>query len=139
MVAFRDLSKKERDGIMDTSIAGHVRPEAVLTAVSRHFKIHMSNLLGPRRDSHCAYPRHIVMHLLREHTNLSWPKMGKLLGRNHSTCISGARKIGRLRAKDPGCQETLAEILTQLNLQEALNASTSMSPTIIVIRVTPRA
>ena len=41
------------------------------------------------------------MYLAREHTGLSYPELGRVFRRDHSTVLSAVRKVERLLESDP--------------------------------------
>lgn len=78
---------------------------AIARLVSEHFGVPMSDLTSQRREASIVRARHVVMYLARQHTGLSYPRIGSRLGgRDHTTIMHGARKIEQELATD----ETLA-------------------------------
>ncbi len=72
-----------------------VTASQVIDAVSRFYNISVDELRGPGRQRDIVRPRQMVMFLLREETNLSYPKIGRELGgRDHTTVIHAVEKIG---------------------------------------------
>jgi len=71
-------------------------PEAVLTAVCRHFNLSRQLLSGRDRDRQLTYARQIAMYLLREETHRPLTEIGRLLGgRDHATILHGCSKISK--------------------------------------------
>lgn len=48
-----------------------------------------------------AEPRHVAYYVLRNVAGISWPHIGRIFGRDHSTVIHGARRATKLMAADP--------------------------------------
>lgn len=68
--------------------------ELIQLEVCRYFGISKQDLIGASRSKNIAYPRQVAMHLSRELTNESLPKIGKAFGgRDHSTVMHATRKI----------------------------------------------
>ena len=68
--------------------------DEVLKAVVEYYKVDKGAMLSPARDRAIAYPRQVAMHLMREETDASLPKIGIFLGdRDHSTVMHGYQKI----------------------------------------------
>ena len=62
----------------------------------------VEELRGPSRYRLVALARHELMGWLRRNVpGLSYPDIGRLLDRDHTTVISGVRKAGALAARDP--------------------------------------
>jgi chromosomal replication initiator protein len=71
-------------------------PEAILTAVSRHFSFSRQLLTGRDRARELTYARQIAMYLLREDARRPLAEIGRLLGgRDHATVLHGCTKITR--------------------------------------------
>lgn len=75
----------------------YVKPREVISAVSSHFNIKVSELLGQRRLKNIALARQVLMYLLRNDLKLPLEEIGRILGgRDHSTVIHGVEKITSL-------------------------------------------
>lgn len=91
--------------------------ERISRTVCEHFGVERSDLFSRRRSRHIATPRQVAMYLCRRHLGTSFPRLGELFGRDHSTVVHavGATEA-RLRC-DSGLQETIARIERALGLQ----------------------
>ena len=84
-------------------------PQTVLDTVCRHFHMTADQLTGPSRSRDITYARHIAMYLLRPHHPLA--EIGRLLGnRDHSTVLSGCRRIEKEQASLDQTRADLADI-----------------------------
>lgn len=64
--------------------------------ICNYFDITEKELDSPKRTRKIAYPRQIAMYLIREHTDLSLPKIGEIFGnRDHSTVVHACDKLTR--------------------------------------------
>jgi chromosomal replication initiation ATPase DnaA len=63
------------------------------TGVSKH------DLLSNRRDPNLVFARHAVIYWVCRRTNMSLPQIGRMLGRDHTTCLHGKRVYIEKRAK----------------------------------------
>jgi len=91
-------------------------PQTVLDTVCRHFHMTTDQLTGPSRSRDITYARHIAMYLLRPHHPLA--EIGRILGnRDHSTVLSGCRRIDKEQASLDQTRHDLADI--QASLQTA--------------------
>lgn len=83
----------------------------IIETVGAYFKIESKDLLSPRRDRILVWPRQIVMYLLRHEMNLSYPIIGRELGKkDHTTIMHGVGKI----EKEIGINEDLKKELTMI-------------------------
>lgn len=107
IIAYRELSKKE---VVDLTLVEQVtrdlfpdrayRPISVSTIqreVCRFYTVSHSDLIGSKRSQSIVYPRQVAMHLSRELTDLSLPKIGdEFGGRDHTTVMHATAKIQKL-------------------------------------------
>lgn len=88
-------------------------PQTVLDTVCQHFNLTPDQLTGPSRSRDVTYARHIAMYLLRQHQPLA--EIGRLLGnRDHSTVLSGCRRIEQEQASLDQTRNDLASIQASL-------------------------
>lgn len=75
--------------------------ETILQSVANFYNIKISDLKGQRRLKQLVRPRHVAMYLVRRHTELSFPEIGRLFGnRDHATVQHACKKITSLLGKD---------------------------------------
>jgi chromosomal replication initiator protein len=71
-----------------------VSPSRILNIVASFYEINQKYLLEPTRKKEYVKPRQILMYLLRELANLSYPAIGeKIGGRDHTTVMYACEKI----------------------------------------------
>lgn len=71
-----------------------VAPQEVVKAVASHFNLNVSQIKGKRRDKNIAFPRQVLMYLLRTESDLPLMEIGRVLGgRDHTTILHGVKKI----------------------------------------------
>jgi chromosomal replication initiator protein len=76
--------------------------EAIQQAVSKHFEVARSKLIGFDRHKAPALARHVAFYLCRRLTPLSYPEIGRrFCGRHHTTVMFGVRRVDKLIRKDP--------------------------------------
>jgi chromosomal replication initiator protein len=69
--------------------------------VTTYFDITIDELLGKSREQRLAFPRQIVMYLLRHEAKCSFPAIGDHIGgRDHTTAMHACSKIAELLKKD---------------------------------------
>lgn len=91
-------------------------PEAVLQAVVDIFKVSIEDLKGSSRRREISLARQVAMYLMRQHTDLSLPKVGEILGgKDHTTIMYGCEKISQLKSKDSDMAQTLRKLSDRIN------------------------
>lgn len=101
-----------------------ITPEAILQAVSDNFNVPIEDLKGNSRRREISFARQIGMYLMRQHTDLSLPRIGEVFGgKDHTTVIYSCDKIAQLQKKDANISQALRQLGDRLNV-----ASRSRSP-----------
>ncbi len=100
--------------------AAPVSPDAVLSQVTRHFNLRISDLRARARTPRVTAPRQIAMYLLRRHCDLSYPEIGQRLRRHHTTALYAFRKLEQQRHENASLHATLD--LLEKELLERLEA-----------------
>lgn len=87
----------------------------VLSIISDFYQITHSDLIGPNRNLKYVIPRQICMYILKNYYDLTYSKIGKILGkRDHSTIMSGANKIDNDMKVDSQLKSAIDAILSKL-------------------------
>lgn len=83
----------------------------LIRAVLEKFpEITKEELLGNRRNKMFSFPRQIMFYLAAQNTGYSLPRIGALLGRDHTTIMYAADKIREQRKQDPDLDFLITEI-----------------------------
>ncbi|MDJ0705212.1 MAG: chromosomal replication initiator protein DnaA [Leptolyngbyaceae cyanobacterium MO_188.B28] len=92
-------------------------PTSVLVAVSEALKISIDDLKGASRRREISLARQVGMYLMRQHTDLSLPKIGEEFGgKDHTTVMYSCDKISQLMKRDLSLAQTLRQISDRINL-----------------------
>jgi len=92
-----------------------VTPRQLILIVSEYFDITVEDLLGKSREKKLAFPRQIIMYLMREEMKTSYPAIGdELGGRDHTTAMHAYGKISDLVKTDEKLQKDLELIKQKL-------------------------
>jgi chromosomal replication initiator protein len=92
-------------------------PDAVIKAVTEMFKVSIEDLKGNSRRREISQSRQIAMYLMRQHTDLSLPKIGEIFGgKDHTTVMYSCEKVAQLKTSDPNMQQTLNQLGDRIQL-----------------------
>lgn len=84
-------------GCIDELLGGaepvNVTVDKIFSAVYRKYGIKKEDIIGERRTKDIAQARHIAIYLIRQITDMSFPGIGKILNRNHTTIISSIETV----------------------------------------------
>lgn len=112
-----DLEHVRRALAAGPVFSGIPAPEIVLEVISRHYGLRVRDLRGPRRTAMHTASRHLAAYVLRTRCGLSFPKIGRCIGRHHSTAIHGVRKIERSLSEDGSLASLLGLVEKELSLR----------------------
>ena len=87
--------------------------EKIYTAVQKKYGIRKEDILGQKRNKEIAEARHICVYLIREITEISYPQIGKIFGRDHATVISSYDKVSK-KLNDPMFNVEIKSIISEV-------------------------
>lgn len=92
-------------------------PEAILSIVADVFNVSIEDLKGNSRRREISWARQIGMYLMRQHTDLSLPRIGEEFGgKDHTTVIYSCEKIAQLRETDQNLAQTLRQFSDRISM-----------------------
>ena len=92
-------------------------PETILMAIADNFNVSIEDLKGNSRRKEISWSRQIGMYLMRQHTNLSLPRIGEEFGgKDHTTVMYSCDKIAQLQETDTKLAQTLRQLSDRINL-----------------------
>jgi chromosomal replication initiator protein len=92
-------------------------PEMILMTVADAFDVSIEELKGNSRRREISWSRQIGMYLMRQHTDLSLPRIGEEFGgKDHTTVLYSCDKIAQLRESDATLNQTLRQLSDRINL-----------------------
>ncbi len=92
-------------------------PESILMVVSDSLNVSIEDLKSPSRRREISLARQIGMYLMRQHTDLSLPRIGEEFGgKDHTTVLYSCDKITQLQKKDVNINQTIRQLSDRINL-----------------------
>lgn len=89
-----DTTKNILGNIISNIQSRSITPKIIIEAVSRFYDIDIKDILGKGRKQELVKPRQIIMFLMRQEANISFPTIGQELGgRDHTTAMHACTKI----------------------------------------------
>ncbi|MED6335724.1 MAG: chromosomal replication initiator protein DnaA [Planctomycetota bacterium] len=109
-----ELAREALDDVF-TVRRGEPTMEEILSVITAHYNVKVTDLQSRKRTNAVAYPRQIAMFLARSITRHSLEEIGGYFGgRDHSTVLYAVEKIKRLCAEDERCREVVGGLLDDL-------------------------
>ncbi|MDJ0637158.1 MAG: chromosomal replication initiator protein DnaA [Xenococcaceae cyanobacterium MO_188.B29] len=91
-------------------------PEIILNVITETYKISLEDLKSNSRRREISTARQIGMYLMRQHTDLSLPRIGEEFGgKDHTTVMYSCEKITKQQAKDRELSQTLSQLSDRIN------------------------
>jgi chromosomal replication initiator protein len=123
VVAFHSLTQRPIDRALTLEVLDAMYPERrrivpsiaeVQAIVARHFKISVEQMTSPSRAVRVSWPRQVAIHLARDLTGESLPRIGQAFGgRNHATVLHACKRVSERLKSD---QQVVSEIATLAEL-----------------------
>ena len=99
--------------VLHTVAAGRSRAvsfDDIQTVVCEYFSLRPADLASRRRSRHVATPRQVAMYLCRRHLRASFPQIGELFSRDHSTVIHAVDVTAQRLKDDEGLRATVDQL-----------------------------
>lgn len=124
VTAYANLNKRPidldlvQDVLKDSNPVGHdlaITALDIIHATAKYFQISPEDIVGSGRQQAIADARQIAMHICRELTDLSLPKIGQVFGgRDHTTVMYATKKISALLRERRSLYNTVSAIIEKL-------------------------
>jgi chromosomal replication initiator protein len=85
----------------------HATPADIIRFVAHHYGVKVADLKGRDNRRSVAFPRQVAIYLVREILALSYPEIGKLFAKHHSTVMYSVEMITEERRSNPSLDATL--------------------------------
>ena len=82
-------------------------PSDIIRFVAQHYGIRVADLKGRSNRRSIALPRQVAMYLIREILELSFPEIGKIFSKHHSTVMYAVDSVQKMRQSNPDFDATL--------------------------------
>ncbi|SHJ37373.1 chromosomal replication initiator protein DnaA [Pseudobutyrivibrio xylanivorans] len=111
-----EIAERELQNFISPNISREITPQLIIEVVAEHFNLTVDQMASKNRSNNVARPRQIAMYLCNTMTDSSLQAIGLLLGgRDHSTIIHGANKIGEEIEKDENTKSLVETIKKKIN------------------------
>lgn len=88
-------------------------PEQIIAEVADEFGYTVDELVGPSKARAVSTARSVAMYAVRKKTDLSFPEIGKLFNRDHSTIVTGCGRVEKLLSDHGVTLEQVVEHLPE--------------------------
>jgi chromosomal replication initiator protein len=129
VVAFHSLTQRPIDRSLALEVLDAMYPERrrrvpsiadVQEIVAGHFKISVAQMTSASRVSHVAWPRQVAIHLARDLTGESLPRIGQAFGgRNHATVMHACKRVSERLKSDQQVVDEIAALTDRVTAGKA--------------------
>ena len=89
-----------------TDLLGDAEPlnvtiDKIFAEIFKKYNIPREEIVGKKRTKEIARARHVAIYLVRDITEMSYPNIGKLFGRDHATVMSSLDVVKKKIVADP--------------------------------------
>ncbi len=105
IIAFHEFNNstptlESTKGILNNIISNFqsksITTKDIIASVIKYYDIDVKDILGKGRKKELVYPRQLIMYLMREEINTSYPTIGSEIGgRDHTTAMHAYNKIAK--------------------------------------------
>jgi len=82
-------------------------PNQIIRFIAQHYGIRVSDIKGRNNRRSIALPRQVSIYLIRTLLELSFPEIGRLFSKHHSTAMYAVETVGKMRLSNPDFDATL--------------------------------
>ena len=102
LIGIEDLTNEEIDIQLVTNCISDlltnngeikITPEKIISKIAEKYSIHENDIYSQKRTSNIAQARHICIYLMKKLLDASYPSMGRLLKRDHTTIMHSYDRI----------------------------------------------
>ena len=106
-----ETTKSILSGIISNYQSKTTSPKTIIDAALKFYDVALKDLIGKSRKKELVVPRQIVMYLMREEINTSYPTIGhELGGRDHTTAMHAFNKISKSIIQDDRIKQEVNSI-----------------------------
>lgn len=82
-------------------------PSDVIRFIAQHYGVRVADVKGRSNRRSIALPRQVAMFLIRDILELSFPEIGRIFSRHHSTVMYAVDNVQKMRQSNPDFDATL--------------------------------
>ena len=101
--------------LLSSSGAAQITPKKIISYVAEKYGVAENDIYSSKRTSNIAKARHICIYIMRKMLDASYPAMGKLLNRDHTSILSSYKTIEKEIKNDSFFEIEINELIKELN------------------------
>jgi chromosomal replication initiator protein len=110
-----DLVKECISSLITGDESPMITADKIISIVAKRYDISKDDILSKKRDQNIAYARNVSIYVIRSVTQMSFPEIGKIFNRDHSTIMSSNKVIQEKVASNQLTELEINEIIRELS------------------------
>ncbi len=94
----------------------------IIKEVIKYYRLAPTDLMGISRNKYITIPRQVAMFIIKEELGLSYPMVGKIFNRDHTTVMYAHNKIRKLLLVDPEIKKDIETIKNGVDIGASLKS-----------------
>jgi len=91
-----------------------ITPDYIIETCAKFYGVKKEDIYTDKRTKNIALARQVSIYIMKELTDYSYPKIGSLVGKDHSTAIYAIKKVNELMEKDPGAKFNIEGLINDI-------------------------
>jgi hypothetical protein len=105
--------------------------EEIINSIIKHYNITKEQLFGKTRKANIVEARHVFMYILREKFKLSFPAIGRIINRDHTSIMHACDRISKIKQSNIRARSIVEKMLSDdTKYQEDLFSINELSPSV---------
>ncbi len=122
VIAYRGLINKEItiDVAME-ALKGYgdmkeknITPEYIIEVCSKFYNVKKEDIYSEKRTNDIAFARQVAIYIIKELTTFSYPKIGAVFGKDHTTAIYAIKKIRNAMEEDISVKSNIEGLINDI-------------------------
>ena len=110
-----DLVKECISSLITGDESPMITADKIISIVAKRYDISKDDILSKKRDQNISYARNVSIYVIRSVTQMSFPEIGKIFNRDHSTIMSSNKVIQEKVASNQLTELEINEIIRELS------------------------
>jgi len=123
VVFFRGLANKEitldivMEALKDYGETGKkiITPDFIIEACSKFYNVSKEDIYSEKRTKEIAFARQVAIYIIKNLTDFSYPKIGAVFGKDHTTAIHAIKKVTRKMEEDISIKISIENLINDIS------------------------
>lgn len=109
-----ELARNSLNDIISGVEPVEITLDKIFAKSAKKYGVETSDIKGKKRTNEIAQARHVCIYLIRKLTDLSYPSIGKLLNRDHSTVMSSIEQVEKKMKESVAFESEIKDLIREI-------------------------